>query len=49
MWGKHGFPHASYIMSGMPPGIPPPPPFFSGASATTASVVRMLFAIEAAF
>ena len=37
-------------MSGMPPGIPPPPtPAFSGASATTASVVRMFFAIEAAF
>jgi hypothetical protein len=34
-------------MSGMPP--PPPPAFFSGASATIASVVRMFFAIDAAF
>ena len=41
---------SSYIipdMSGMPP--PPPPEFFSGASATIASVVRMFFAIDAAF
>ena len=32
-------------------GIPPPTPtgFFSGASATIASVVRMFFAIDAAF
>src|SRR2546425_877015 len=34
-------------MSGMPP--PTPTGFFSGASATTASVVRMFFAIDAAF
>ena len=39
----------SYIMSGMPPGIPAPAPAFSGASATIASVVRMFFAIDAAF
>src|SRR5581483_1544923 len=40
----------SYIippMSGMP--APAPAPAFSGASATTASVVRMFFAIDAAF
>ncbi len=38
-----------YIMSGdMPPRIPPPP-FFSGISAMTASVVRTIAAIEAAF
>src|SRR5206468_7594109 len=47
--GKHGFPRSCYIMSGMPPGIPAPAFSFSGASATTASVVRMFFAIDAAF
>ena len=36
-------------MSGIPPGIPAPAGCFSGASATTASVVRMFFAIDAAF
>src|SRR2546422_1042267 len=36
-------------MSPMPPGIPAPAPCFSGASATIASVVRMFFAIDAAF
>src|SRR5205085_12697662 len=41
---------AAYIMSPIPPGIPPAmAPCFSGASATIASVVRMFFAIEAAF
>jgi hypothetical protein len=41
----------AYIMSmpPMPPGMPAPADCFSGASATTASVVRMFFAIEAAF
>ena len=41
----------AYIMSmpPMPPGMPAPAGCFSGASATTASVVRMFFAIEAAF
>ena len=42
----------SYIMPSippMPPGIPAPAPSFSGISATMASVVRMFFAIEAAF
>src|SRR5262249_220165 len=41
-------PNDAYIM----PGIPPPGAAgaaFSGASATTASVVRMFFAIDAAF
>ncbi len=45
-----GTPAGGYIMppmSGMPPGIPPPS--FSGGSATMASVVRMFFAIDAAF
>src|SRR5581483_9659592 len=42
-------PKARYIIPPMS-GIPPPPaPAFSGASATIASVVRMFFAIEAAF
>ena len=36
-------------MPPMPPGIPAPAGFFSGASATIASVVRMFFAIDAAF
>ena len=37
----------SICQSGMPP--PTPAPAFSGASATIASVVRMFFAIDAAF
>ena len=36
-------------MSGMPPPAGIPAPSFSGGSATIASVVRMFFAIEAAF
>jgi hypothetical protein len=42
---------AIYIMSipPMPPGMPAAAPCFSGASATIASVVRMFFAIDAAF
>jgi len=36
-------------MPPMPPGMPAPAPAFSGASATIASVVRMFFAIDAAF
>jgi hypothetical protein len=47
--GNQGFPRASYIMSGIPPGIPAAAGVLSGGSATTASVVRMFFAIEAAF
>jgi hypothetical protein len=47
--GNQGFPRAPYIMSGIPPGIPAGAGVFSGGSATTASVVRMFFAIEAAF
>jgi hypothetical protein len=47
--GNQGFPRAPYIMSGIPPGIPAAAGCFSGGSATTASVMRMLFAIEAAF
>ena len=49
-WGNQGFPHAPYIMppiSGMP--APAPAGCFSAGSATIASVVRMFFAIEAAF
>src|SRR5581483_3754080 len=44
-----GVPRACYIMSGIPPGMPAPAFSFSGASATIASVVRMFFAIDAAF
>src|SRR5712691_1286006 len=36
-------------MSPMPPMPPVPAPAFSGGSATIASVMRMFFAIEAAF
>src|SRR5204863_472333 len=36
-------------MSPMPPPMPAPAGCFSGASATIASVVRMFFAIDAAF
>ncbi len=39
---------SGYIMSGMPPPIGAAD-CFSGASATTASVVRMFLAMEAAF
>ncbi len=47
--GTQGLPHGSYIMPPMS-GMPPPTgAFFSGASATIASVVRMFFAIDAAF
>jgi hypothetical protein len=53
--GAHGgnlvSPVTSYIIPPMS-GMPPPPAMagcFSGTSATTASVVRMFFAIDAAF
>src|SRR5262249_45256620 len=42
-----GAPYIIPPMSGMP--APTPAPAFSGASATIASVVRMFFAIDAAF
>src|SRR5437763_10606067 len=48
--GTRGSPAVAYIippMSGMP--APAPTGFFSGGSATIASVVRMFFAIDAAF
>src|SRR5690348_9785163 len=48
-WDGRREPTCSGYIIPLMSGIPPPPPFLSAISATIASVVRMFFAIEAAF